>query len=73
MNLLENAVVETQPGTVIYRVHRQTGNLVVRVFTSSDPYRISFHVECLHDIYPTTLFLDEITAFVEDAKRRTEQ
>jgi len=67
---LDKAKIQITPSAVIYRLHRTTGTLVVKVFCHFTTPRIVYYIESLSDIYPTPLFLEEIEEFINDAKKR---
>jgi hypothetical protein len=66
----KNTKITITPNCVIYRIHRTTGILVVKVFCYDTTPRITFYMETLSDIYPTPLFIEEINDFIEDAKHK---
>jgi len=67
MNLVDIAQKTVTPEGVVYRIHRQSGTLVVKVFCVDVEPRVTFFIESLHDCYPTVLFLSEVIAFIDDA------
>ncbi len=63
--------IETSPTTVVYRTPLGFSMMVVKVIIidSSNP-RIMTYSEDLSGQTPTSLFMDEIVAYMDDAKVR---